>query len=312
MSNTQPEGQPSTGTATAPAPESSNLPVKDSGLFPFDVAPVVTLKDNTVHKFRLPTREDEQRREDRMKSIIITSPARINGQNPKQSTTDYSKSEISYYEDLIEEITGIALDEGGDPTKPLQANMVVDEVLDTKGKPVPITIGEMVPTKHKRAAAARIYGGKIEVVKPDADAEENAVEGEAPKQLLVIRSQRFITVRHDLGSEQQDDGTMSDPTHTVFYVFREPQAKQLSHWETKCFNGFTINLKGGGTREERTFNLTAVESLFDSLIERVEGASIGGQPIDVRIPEHKAAIPLSLKKTTVALMMGEVMGDVGN
>jgi hypothetical protein len=300
--------------ATAAAPDSSNSPSVNgnAGLFPFDEPPVITLRDGTVHRFRLPTRDVEQRREDRMKSIIITSPARINGQNPRQSTTDYSKSEIGYYEDLIEEISGFALSEGDDPDKPLQANLVVDETYDENNKPLSITVGDMVPTKHKRAAAGRIYGGKIEVEKPgEADA-ENAVEGEAEKQVLVIRNQRFITVRHDLGSEQQDDGTMSKPTHTVKHVFREPQAKHLSQWETKCFNGFSINLKGGGTREERTFNLGAVEALYDSLIERVEGAALGGTPVDVRIPEHKAGIPLSIKKTAVALLMGEVMGDVGN
>jgi len=310
MSNTRNES--AAATAEAPAAADTSLAVTNNGLFPFDRPPVVTLKDGTIHSFRLPTREDEQKREDRMKSVIITSPARINGQNPKQSTTDYSKAEIGYYEDLIEEITGFVLSEGDNPAEPIQANKVIDERTDEKGKQVNVTVGDLVPTKHKRAAAARIYGGKIAVDKPDAVDKENAVEGEEPKAMLMIRAQRMITVKHDVGSEQQDDGTMSEPTARVLYVFREPQAKHLSQWETKCFNGFSYGLNGGGTREERTFNLKATEALFDSLIESVEGASLDGQPVDVRIPEHKARIPLSLKKTTVTLMMGEVMADVGN
>lgn len=283
------------------------------GLFPFDKAPTVALKDGTTHNFRIPNKQDEQRREDRMKSVIITSPARINGQNPKQSTTDYSKAEIGYYEDLIESLQGFALNEGDDPTVPLQANTVIDEVYDEKKKAnVAVTIGDAVPTKHKRAAAARIYGGKIEVYKPEKAEKENAVEGEAKTQILVLRAQRLITIRHQVGSEQLDDGTFSKPTNEIFYVFREPQAKHLSQWETKCFNGFTIPLGNGGQREERTFNLEAVENLFDSLIDEVRGASVDGHAINVREPQQLARVPLSLKKTTVAILMGEVTGDVGN
>lgn len=296
------------------AETNANLPVvKDNGLFPFDSPPTVTLKDGTVHRFRMPDRKAEQRREDRMKSIIITSPAKINGQNPRQSTTDYSRAEIGYYEDLIEEIQGFALNEGDDPNAALQANQVIDEAFDEEKKQnVPVTIGDIIPTQHKRAAAQRIFGGKIEVEKPDRDAAENAVEGEAPKTLMTLRTERKYTVRHDFGVEQKDDGTFSDPTHQVYYVFNEPKAKHLSAWETKCFNGFTISLNTGGSREERTFNLDAVEKLFDSLIDEINGANLNGQPINVRDPKQKSQVPISLKKTTVALLMGEVTGDVGN
>lgn len=297
-------------TATAAENPSQQIQRKGAELFPFDVPPVITLKDGTVHHFRLPTRQDEQRREDRMKSVIITSPARINGQNPRQSTTDYSKAEIAYYEDLIEGVQGFPLTEGAEPNQLLQANQVVDTAYDeAKKKDVEVTIGDLVPTKHKRAAASRIFSGKIEVEKPKT---ENAVEGDAPKPLLVLRAQRKIVVVQQVGVEQNDDGTFSDPTHTIRYVFNEPQAKHLSAWETKCFNGFTVPLGNGGSREERTFNLEAVENLFDSLIDDVQGAALGGQPINVREPAQKARVPLSLKKTTTALMMSEVTGDVGN
>lgn len=300
--------------AATKAPDNTSLAVLDNGLYPFDREPFVELKDGTKFKFRLPTKEDEQRREDRMKTVITTLPGRINGQNPKQTTTDYSRSELGYFDDLIEEVTGFALVEGDDPATTLQANLVVgNEYSDKLKRQAEVTVGDKVPTKHKRAAAARIYGGRIDVEKPDERDPDNEVEGdEKPQQVLVIRSQRFITVLFKAGVEQQDDGTFSEPTHVVKYVFKEPQSRHLSAWETKCFNGQTINLNKGGTREERTFNLTAVENLFDSLIEKVEGASLDNAEIDVRIPEHKARIPLSQKKNTLALCMGEVMGDVGN
>lgn len=262
--------------------------------FDFAVPPVVTLKDGSEFYFKIPDLQSEARADQLRKTLIITSPAKVNGFNPTQETTDYATADVRYFLDnLIKfRMPDFALNAGDEPNQMIEANTFIRE--EKRGsKTVRITAAHLVPAKHQRAAAGRIYGGRLEVEKAK----------DAAKTVKVLNETRFITVKHEIGVEQNDDGTFSKPTSVIRYIFREPSAKELSFWQTKCFGGSKIPFKtdkGTGSREERSFITENVVKLFDQLIANVTGAKNTDQ------------IPTGVKRNAVTLAMGEASGDVGN
>lgn len=258
--------------------------------FDFAEPPVVKLKDGSEFYFKIPDLQSEKRADQLRKTLIITSPAKVNGFNPTNETTDYATADVRYFIDNLVKFKGFALNAGGNPDEFIDAKTVVRTEKGTDGKTRTITAAHLVPVKHQRAAAARIYGGRIEVEKPDKD----------DKRVRVLNETRFVTVKQEFGVEQNDDGTFTRPTNVVRYVFREPTSKELTFWQTKCFLGYKIPIKGGGSREERYFNTEQVVKLFDLLIFEVRGAS------------NVKDIPEGVKRTAVTIAMGEVSGDVGN
>jgi hypothetical protein len=214
------------------------------------------------------------------------------------------------YTDTVETLQGYALNEGDDPNNELSANMVIEETTDSRGKLHVVTLADLVPNKDKKAAAERLYGGKFTVDKPKLE--------EGQKQVLVLRQKRIITVKHEVGIEQLDDGTFTDPTAIIWYEFREPQSKELSQWETRAFNGNSIATNDGGNRETRTYDLDVVEKLYDGLVDSIRGGGVERDgnnnltPVDVRNAAHLAKIPLSIKKSCVALLMSDATTEAGN
>jgi hypothetical protein len=307
----------------------------DSGktypLFPFDEAPVVKLPNGTTHYFRRWDEVTEKKREDLMKTVILSSPAIINGENPRDVKTDFTRSAIAYYDMMIERVSGVSFN-GNDPNDILDANQETGETLPN-GKPA--RIRDLIGANVRRAAAVRIYGGKIELERPgaiddddddftgdpfDADDITKQVERqEKQREIYQLTLNRSLSVRHELGVEQiSGTGRTTEPSHVIIYRFREPTGDEFSKWELKGYRGYSINLKNGGERSERFYNLETIRWLFDTLIEKIDGASINGNPIhlpdardDVQRQALLAVIPLSVKKLTVATVFAE-MSQVGN
>jgi len=274
----------------------ANLPPVD-----FATPPHVVLKDGTEFDFKIPDLASERRGDNLRKTLILTSPARVNGFNPTQETTDYATADWRYFVDNLEKVRGFKLTADGDASATLNARDVVRTDTGKDGKPHQITVAQLIPVKHARAAVARMYGGKIEVEKPETD----------EARILVLNEVRYIVVKQEFGVEQNDDGTFSNPTNIGRYIFREPTSKELSFWQTKCFLGYKIPIKGGGAREERYFNTDKTVELFDKLIERVEGCVYNGAPVNVKDAADLLRIPAGVKRTAVTIAMGEVSGDVG-
>lgn len=277
-------------------------PVDPSTLPPFDFAvpPHIVLKDGTEFTFKIPDLASERRADNLRKTLILTSPARVNGFNPTQETTDYATADWRYFLDNLESVKGFAL-EGGTVGEVINARQVIRK--DKEGSTeVPVTVAHLIPAKHARAAVSRIYGGKIDIDKADTP------EGD---RVLVLNETRYIVVKQEFGVEQNDDGSFSDPTNITKYIFREPTAKELAFWQTKCFLGYKIPIKGGGAREERYFNTDKTVELFDKLIERIEGAVYNGAAINCKDAADLLRIPAGVKRTAITIAMGEVSGDVG-
>lgn len=297
-------------------------------LFAFDEPPVVRLPNGTEHYFRMWDEATEKRREDLMKTVIISSPAVVNGENPRDVKTDFSRAAVWYYDAMIERVAGVAYN-GNDPSTVLEASTTTGEKLPN-GKEA--TIRDLIGVAIKKAASLRLYGGKVEVERP-AEAEED-FEGdpfdeddiqrrvetaEAAKQVYSLTLERTIVIRQELGVEMiHGTGRTTDPTHVIRYHFREPSGDEFSRWELKGYRGYSVGMRNGGERSERFYNLETVRQLFDALIERIDGASAGGSEITLPSDRNSkqreallAAIPLSVKKLTVATLFAE-MNSLGN
>lgn len=296
-------------------------------LYAFDVKPVITLPNGSVHYFRMWDEVTEKKREDLLKSIIVTSPAVINGENPRDVKTDFTRSLLAYYEMMIERIGGIALD--GDTGGTYDAKQVTDTVLPN-GKQARVM--DLLPAPIRKAAAARLYGGNIEIerdededIAPDfdpfaeiPDIQVEVKRAEDRREVYRLNAERVYVIKHELGVETLRNGQRTKPTHVIRYHFREPDGEHFSRWEMKGSKGFALSLPKGGTRAETFYNLETLKQLFDALIERIEGASLNGQPIELpsdRQSEHRKAIlaqvPLAIKKLTVATLFQE-MSNLGN
>lgn len=305
-------------------------------LFPFDEPCTVKLPNGTVHRFKMWSLAAEKRREDLLKSIVVTSPAQIHGENPLDVKTDFTKSLLAYYELMIDDFGGVKLDGIDQNGTYFKALDLVDGKVNRQGKPARYV--DMLSPAIRKAAAARLYSGKIEVEKPDTEDEselsdpfgsdeefdmaKEIARQEAAQQTYSLSLERTIIVRQSLGIEQiGNTGRMTEPTHVIRYFANDPEAEDFSRWEMKGQKGYAISMKGGGQRAETYYNLDTVSKLFDKLINRIEGASLYGKPIDIPLIDQSdnkqrdallALVPLQIKKNVVVQIFREAnsMGNV--
>lgn len=303
-------------------------------LYPFDVPAVVKLPNGANHHFRQWDEVTEKNRENSQKTIVLTSPAVIHGENPRDAKTDYTKSLLKYYSMMIEGVSGVKGVEGFTPDQVIPAKHIIEGSFRPDGKPT--TVLDLIGAPIKRAAAARLYGGKIEIERAD-EAEDSDIETDAGDpfadelsitdevdkaenraEIYQLTLNRSIVVRQELGIEQLRNGSITPPSHVIRYTFREADGDEFSMWELKAHRGFAVSRPKGGQRVEQFYNLDTINSLFDKLIERIDGASLGGMPIElppIRDDKHRQAIltqvPLAIKKATVTQLFAE-LSNLGN
>lgn len=301
--------------------------------FPFDEPVTVKLLDGTVHKFKMWTDPIERQREDLLKSIVTTSPANVHGENPMDIKTDYTRSTLRYYSLMIEAIGGIQLPNGEQSNGSLiPANKIVEGVTLPNGQPAKVV--DLLRVATRRTAASRLYGGKIEVEKPNVEDDEGIdydpfdidsldltkeiEKSQSKQQIQILSLSRIVPVRQELGVEQLPSGQFTKPTHVIRYSFLDPDGDDFSKWELKAQRGFAIQLRKGGTRAETYYNLDTINSLFNKLIDKIEGATIEGRIIDLpskRDDEMRLAllskVPPLIKKNTIVQLFREA-NQLGN
>lgn len=275
-------------------------------LFPFDKPRVITLRNGTVHEFVIPSLLQEKRRVGIQRTIIHTSPAVVNGQNPRQILVDYSKSRLAYYQDTINRFKGYRFgDEMPDPEQWLDARKVIGQKPLPNDRTKDVYLSSKIPVKHQRAAAERLYGGKLEIVKPKTKEGEKIVHD--------LNTRVRIHVKQEFGIEQLDSGEFTQPEHVVHYFLNEPNSDQLSKWEMTCFSGQTLNHPKGGSTETRVYNIESCAKLFDSMIDEITGGSVMDRiPVDVRNTSHLPLIPWAIKMDVISLVMNDQTTDSGN
>lgn len=327
---------PTENTETTPSPSWDYNGVTYP-LFAYDQPAIVKLPNGTEHAFRLWDEVTEKKREDLLKTVVITSPHLLNGEAPRDIKTDFTRSQIAYYSMMIDKVRGVN-NLGSDVTDWTDANATTGEFLETTtkgGQPIEARIQDYIGAPIKKAAASRLYGGKIELEKPDpeeteddidadpfsdeeaSDIQEKLDKAEAQKELYKLTLNRIHIISQKLGIETVQ-GRESAPTNWMRYHFREPSGDEFSVWELKGYRGFSVSLAKGGEKSERYYNLETVKRLFNRLIERIEGASIGGMPVELPSDRNDPTriallekVPLSIKKLTVATLFAE-MANLGN
>lgn len=267
--------------------------------YDFAQNPVIKLRDGTEAVFKIPDLNSEQRADDLRQTTSITSPHKINGQNPTQDFTDFVKADVRYFLDNVLELRNFKFNHDDAPANFDARAEVRKEMVGSRE--VSITYAHLVPIKHKRAFVGRLYGGKMEVEKPAEKADE----------VVALNAVRVVTIKQELGVEPMSNGRTTPPTHRIRYFFREPNAKESTAW-TQCWNGYKLPIKGGGTKSTSSFKTDKVVALFDKLIDRIEGASLNGEKLEVKNSNHLAGVPAGVKRNMLAMAMGEFTGDVGN
>ncbi len=275
-------------------------------LFPFDKPRVVTLKNGTVHEFVIPSLREEKRRVEIQRTIIHTSKAVVNGQNPRQILVDYSKSRLSYYQHTARRFKGYRFGEQfPNPDEWLDARFKIGEETLGNGKQRDILLVSKIPVKDQRSAAERLYGGKLEIVKPKVKEGERIVHD--------LNARVRIHVKQEFGIEQNADGSFTAPEYVVHYFLNEPNSDQLSKWEMQCFTGNTLNHPKGGSTETRIYNIEQCAKLFDSMIDEVKGGAVfENVEVDVRNNTHLPLIPWAIKMDVISLVMNDQTTDSGN
>lgn len=297
---------------------------KQYPLFAFDKPVVIELPNGSKHRFKMWNETTEKRREDLLKTVVITSPIMINGENPREVKTDYTRSVLYYYEAMIDAISGVELN-GNPITDWLDVRQLVGGEIGGRAA----TVLDYISAPIRKAAASRLYGGKIEIERltDEDDLEIESLDeddltaqierAEKKKELYQLSLERTVIVRQELGVEFKN-GAPTAPKQIVRYHFAEPQGEHFSKWEMKAYRGKAISLNKGGERAERFYNLETVATLFDALVDRIEGATIGGETVQLptdRADKRRLAIltqvPLLIKKLTVATLFAE-MQNLGN
>lgn len=300
--------------------------------FELDKPVTVKLLDGTIHQFKMWSEPVERQREDLLKSIVTTSPANVHGENPMDIKTDYTRSTLRYYALMIEAVGGIQLPSGEQANGQLiPANKIIEGELLPNGQPARVI--DLLRVATRRAAASRLYGGKIEVEKPKEDDEPTdydpfnvdslditaeIAKSESRQQIQMLSLSRIIPIRQELGVEQLPNGQFTKPTHVVRYLFTDPDDDDFSKWELKAQQGFAIPLRKGGTRAETFYSLETIHQLFNKLITKIEGATIGGRVIELpsdRNDEMRKAllskVPPLIKKNTIVQLFREA-NQLGN
>src|SRR5260221_1437551 len=108
-------------------------------LFAFDQPCEIPLQNGTVHRFKPWSPTIEKKREDYLKSIVVTSPAVVNGENPVDIKTDYSRSLLYYYEAMSDEVGGVSIDGINQNGSFLKTAQIVPGQITRRGDPARIS-----------------------------------------------------------------------------------------------------------------------------------------------------------------------------
>lgn len=286
---------PSLGNDDDEKTVSDETPFDETELEPLDFAKpqTVKLKDGTACEFRIPDLQSEERSDALRKTTTVVSPTKINGKNPYTETTDHLKADIRYFLDNAEKLHGFTwFDETESRTVDAKETAATEQL---NGRDIKKTFAHLIPIQHQRSFGARLYGGKLEIWKPEEEKEAVRVGGE-----------RLTIVKHSIGIEENKDGTLTNPDHVIYYYFREPDERIFSRWG-KASGGYKLPLEGGGFQQTQSFYTKKIIELYSALIVKVEGAVYNGKQI-----ENPDQVPIGVRRNSVVIAFGHWLKDVGN
>ncbi len=147
-------------------------------------------------------------------------------------------------------------------------------------------IKSLIPPTHKVSAVAGLYSSKVTI--------DRAQKSEGFKLLGAIE----IRVRQEIGE------------YVVTHVLRRPSESEWLAYQGKALR--TLTVRGAKTPRVRyETNISASCDLYDALLERVEGASLGGEPYRVeQRAGFLAATDAILKQAVIAVFSNDYESEL--
>lgn len=253
-------------------------------------------KGTYVHVLRKPTFDEEEARERKM-PLITSEAGKFDGEDASKMSIDDEPANVYLYDKTIQSIRGYAIMQGG---KAHDGDINPDMEIDTAdGKQ---TVRSLIPAGHKNTAINGMFPSRFEV---EVDEDEFT---------FALGGGREWRIRQEVGGRiKQEDGQLSPPDYTIVYTFREPTEKERKTFRTSAI--IALNLRDPKTntiRERRSTNLRVIKDLFNALIVGIEGATIGGNDIQVSNKEQLAKVPSDFKKGTMIKLFSFLEADLGN
>jgi hypothetical protein len=217
-------------------------------------------------------------------------------------TNSADKATIAFAKRLATRVRGYAEDEN----EWLDAQTVLGQEENDKGKLVDVRVIDKVPVEHVLRAGNEYFGGKFKVEKRG--------------RVIITRgaSQSYV-VKQEVGIEELEDGSFSKPTSVVKYHFDEVSGDALQLYSAQAVMGTTIFGDEGDTREDRVVSLDTVRTLFDGKetlnfkgCVRIENATLNGSEVDCDDASHLMFIDDGLKKTVVLVLFNHLTTNLGN
>jgi hypothetical protein len=270
---------------------------------PLNLSPSLSKPYIVIHTLRRPTFEEEEARE-RATPLVTTDAGKIDGADASSISIDDEPANIKLYDKIVLNVKGYPVyerDTDGNIRlgKPSEQGVSPEQLLLSADGTEEQAIN-LIPPGHKSIAVAGIYNSNYEV---DVD-QDNF--------MFALGGGREWVIRQEIGGGRKlQDGSPSDPQFVVRYTFREPTEAERRKFRSQAINSVTLRTKDG-IKDRRSTNLRVLRDLFDAMILNVEGATIGGEPVDVRIKDHRDLIPGNVKKGTMIRLFGFLEADLGN
>jgi len=249
-----------------------------------------------THFLRRPSFTEEEDRE-RMMPLIITDAGKVDGQDATSMSLDDEPGNVKLYNKILVKVEGYPLEKGKPPAP--EGNLPTDLVKTEGGEEKDVL--SLIPIQHKNTVINGMYPSNFELDQ-DEDVEFS----------FALGSGREWTVKQEIGGGQKrEDGSQAPPQFVVRYTFREPTEAERRRFRSGAISSLSLRGKDG-VKDRRSTNLGVVAKLFDSLILRIEGATINGSPIDVRDEAIRKIIPAQFKKGSVIRAFTALEADLGN
>ncbi len=271
----------------APAQEELNLYPFDAetleiriNLFPEAVEPVWA-----THFLRKPSFDEEDSRE-RASPFITEDAGKVEGHAAQTFELENAAANAALYDKIIKSVQGGYVLSGRESS---------DEPI-----PVDAELKKLIPVRHKSTAISGLYRSSFES------------EMDATPTAFILGASREWVIQQEIGGGRRADGTVKPPDFVIRHTMTEPTEEQHRKFRRQAVSAKQVVLRGGVVREERRANLRVIADMYDALVQRVEGAMVGGEAVNASDRQHLRAISAVFKNGVVTRLFQSLEADLGN
>ncbi len=289
-----------------PIAEETNLTNKteETAVYNFDQDPLV-VSINLVpsfekpvlatHKLRKPSFKEEVEREQNS-PLKNTDIGKVDGMDASSMTIEIDEANCKLWDKIALSVSGYGVN-GSKPSEDVSPDITVQTEDGEE------TVRNLIPSQHKSVVIQQIFDAAFDMDIPDENSFVFSLGG----------ARTWSVVQKIGGQTRQSNGTLSDPDFQVRYTFKEPTELQLKKFRKDAIDSATMrDPKSGTTIDVRSTNLDTMRTLFDDMIKDIEGAHVGGVPVDVKNKEHLSKISASFKKGAILRLFNFLQPEIKN